>query len=450
MNPEQHDPLPHPSPAAINALLALYNARRYAEAESGTRALLVRYPDFAFGWKLLGGILQMQGKDALSAFRKVTELTPRDAEAHFNLGVVLKSLGRPGDAAASYRHAVALKPDYAEAHSNLGNTLRDLGQLDEALACYRHALKIRPDSADAHNNLGTALKDLGQLDEAAASYRRAVALKPDYVLAYYNLGNIQKELGQLDEAVAGYRRAVEIKPDFVDAHNNLGATLKGMGRFDAALASYRRVLELRPQSAEAHNNLGVVLKGLGQLEAAAAGYRKAIELKPGYAEAYNNLGTVLQALGQPDAALDSYRRAVELQPEALEHALYAHLMLPVIPEDAISIIEWRKRYETGIAALMDIPGTLEEPGEKLGGTTFYLAYHNTSDRPVMEALCRLYRARVPNLTFTAPHITGWRSPAERGQRIRVGFLSEFCLITPSANTIRASFVIWTVAGSKWW
>ena len=191
-----------PPRADAEALLALYNARRYAEAESLARSLLGHYPGFGFGWKLLGGALQMQRKDALPAFQKVAELMPADPEAHYNLGVVLKGAGRLEDAAASYRRAVKLKPDYAEAHSNLGNTLNDLGQHREAIASYRHALKIRADDADTHNNLGTALKDLGQLDDAIASYRKAVALKPGFVLAHYNLGNALKGLGQLDAAVS--------------------------------------------------------------------------------------------------------------------------------------------------------------------------------------------------------------------------------------------------------
>ncbi len=304
-----------PPPAAVNALLALYTGRRYAEAERGARTLLTDYPGFAFGWKLLGGILQMQGKDALPAFRKAVELMPGDAEAHFNLGVVLKGAGRLVDAAASYRKALALSPGYTEAHSNLGNTLNDLGQHEEAIASYRHAIKIRPDDADVHNNLGTALKDLGQLDDAIASCRKATALKPGFVLAHYNLGNALKQHGQLDEAIASYRRAIELKPDFAEAHNNLGTALKEQNQFDAALASYRRVLELKPDFAEAHNNLGVALKDIGQLEAASDSYRKAIALKPDYAEAHNNLGAALQTLGQTDAALDSFNRAVELQPD---------------------------------------------------------------------------------------------------------------------------------------
>ena len=72
-----------PPPADVDALLALYNARRYAEAENRTRTLLGQYPEFGFGWKLLGNTLQMQGKDALPAFQKAAALMPEDAEAHF-------------------------------------------------------------------------------------------------------------------------------------------------------------------------------------------------------------------------------------------------------------------------------------------------------------------------------------------------------------------------------
>ena len=278
-----------PPRAEVNALVALYNERRYGEAESQTRALLGHYPDFGFGWKLLGGTLQKQGKEALSAFQKVVELMPDDPEAHFNLGVVLKNLGQLDQAVTSYQRAVQLKPDYAEAHSNLGSTLKDLGRLDDAVASYRRALKIKPDSADTYNNLGIALKGLGQLNDAIASYRKAVALKPDFALAHYNLGNGQKDQGQLDAAVTSYRRAIEINPDFAGAYNNMGGVLKDLGQLDAAVASYRKALEFKPDFAEAHNNMGGVLKDLGQLEAALASYRKALECKPDFAEAYSNL-----------------------------------------------------------------------------------------------------------------------------------------------------------------
>jgi tetratricopeptide (TPR) repeat protein len=245
----------HPAPTEVNALLALYNVRHYAEAESQVCNLLGRFPDFAFGWKLLGGILQMQGKDALPSFHKVAALLPGDPEAHYNLAVVLREQGKLNEAVASYSQALQLKPDYMEAYSNLGNLRQALGQFSEAVECHRHALRIRPETASAHNNLSTALKGLGQLDEAIASYRHAIALEPDYVMAHYNLGNALLETGQLEAAAGSYRRAVELKPNFADAHNNLGNTLNEQGKLDDAIISYSKAVALNRDFAPSYLNL---------------------------------------------------------------------------------------------------------------------------------------------------------------------------------------------------
>ncbi len=307
-----------PTPFECSQLIALFNAGRHVELESTARLMIERYPDSGFVWKILGVALYAQKKDFLSAMKRSVELLPDDAEAHSNLGNVLRDIGRLDDAVASCRRALEIKPDYAEAHSNLGNALKDLGQLDDAVASYRQALELKPDYAEAHSNLGNALKDLGQLDDAAASYRQALELKPDYAEAHSNLGNALRDLGQLDGAVASCHRALELKPDLAEAHSNLGNALRDIGRIDDAVVSCRRALELKPDFAEAHSNLGNVLRDLGQLDDAVASYRRALELKPDFAEAHSNLGNALRDLGQLDDAVASYRRALELKPDYIE------------------------------------------------------------------------------------------------------------------------------------
>jgi protein O-GlcNAc transferase len=176
-----------PLPAESNRLIALYNAQRFAEVESQARSLIGQYPDAAMLWKLQGAALQMQGKDALPAFRKAAELMPDDAEAHNNLGIALQEGGQTDEALASFRRALAIDPGFIEAHYNLGNVLSELGRLEEAAASYRNALKINPDFALIHSNLGAALQELGQLDEALASCRRALELDPDLASVHSNL-----------------------------------------------------------------------------------------------------------------------------------------------------------------------------------------------------------------------------------------------------------------------
>jgi tetratricopeptide (TPR) repeat protein len=180
----------NPSQQQLSSLLEHYQNGRYDDAEKSARFLALQYPSDNFSWKILGAVLKATDRPSEAEFagKKAVEITPDDAEAHYNLGNTLKELGRVDEAEASYKQAIALKPDYAEAHSNLGVTLKELGRLDEALASYTQAIALKPDYAEAHGNLGTALHDLGRLEEAEASFTQAIALKPDFAGAHYNLG----------------------------------------------------------------------------------------------------------------------------------------------------------------------------------------------------------------------------------------------------------------------
>lgn len=74
------------SPAAIDSLVALFNAGRYDELESQARLVVEHYPDSGLAWKVLGVALLAQSKDALPALQKAAQLLPDDAETHNNLG----------------------------------------------------------------------------------------------------------------------------------------------------------------------------------------------------------------------------------------------------------------------------------------------------------------------------------------------------------------------------
>ena len=341
-----------PTQVELNQLIGLFNARLYTELESRTRLLVEEHPTSGFVWKFLSAALLAQGKDALFAMQQATKYLPDDAEAHYNLGnvlkefgklegalasyrrvlaiksdfaethcnmgIVLRDLGQPDDAVASYRLALKIKPDYYKVHSNLGLALHDLEQFEEAAASCRLALEIKPDYAEAHNNLGLALNGLGQLEHAQASYRRALEIKPDLAEAIYNLGNVLKDLGQFQEAAEYYRRVLGIKPDYVKAYLGLGLVQKDLELFVDAGESFLRALEIEPGLAEAHNNLGNVLSDLGRFSEAAGCIRQALEIEPDFAVAHNNLGNVLRDLGQFNEAAESYRQALELKSDFAE------------------------------------------------------------------------------------------------------------------------------------
>jgi len=200
--------------------MRLRAAGRRDDAEAIARRILAAAPDDGPTLRLAGVMRDEAGDHAAAAdrFARVVELSPGDAEAHYNLATAFLALARAEDAVAHLRRAVALEPGHAKAYSNLCSALRDCGRLGEAEEAGRRAIALAPDSATACNNLGTVLAERGRLDEAADAFRRAAALKPDFAEGYFNLGKALQAQGRRADAVAQYRRAIALRPDYVDAH----------------------------------------------------------------------------------------------------------------------------------------------------------------------------------------------------------------------------------------
>jgi tetratricopeptide (TPR) repeat protein len=304
----------------IGSLIALVDQDRLGDAEHRARALLTVHPNVGMLWKILGVALMRQGKDALHALRRTTELMPHDSEAHGNLGAALHDQGQWAEALVSLRRTLDMQPHNVAALVDAANAMKALGRAREAVPLYRHALQRNPQLVDAQNNLGNAFLELGQYEDAVTCYRCALQMKPDDAQIHCNLANALRQLGLMDEAIIGSRRAIALDPALSVAHNTLGLILAARGQREEAAASYRQAMILNPSSLEALNNLGNVLRDLGERREAAALYARAIELDPARAENHCNLGNVLFDVRRIDEAVASYTRALALQPDyALAH-----------------------------------------------------------------------------------------------------------------------------------
>src|SRR6202051_1441880 len=116
------------NPIEIGALVALVNQDRLSEAEHKARALLTMHPNVGMLWKILSVALVRQGKDALQALRRTSELMPQDAEAHRNLGAALHDRRQWDEALVSLRRALEIKTDNAQALIDAANARRAQGQ----------------------------------------------------------------------------------------------------------------------------------------------------------------------------------------------------------------------------------------------------------------------------------------------------------------------------------
>ena len=283
-----------PPKEQLNALIKLYKQNKLQKVFNEAQKLTKKYTTSLTLWNLMGASAAQIGQldDAILAFQKALSIKPDYAEAHNNMGIVLRDKGKLKEAIEAYAKSLSIKPDYAEAYNNMGIALKDQDKMEEAIEAYTKALSIKPDYANACYNMGITLKGQGRLEEAIEAFTKALSIKPDNAEAYNNMGTALTEQRRLEEAVKIYKKALSIKPNYAEAHNNMGIVLRDQGKLKEAIEAYAKSLSIKPDYAEAYNNMGIALKDQGKLEEAIKAYHKALSIKPDYAEAHRNLSPV--------------------------------------------------------------------------------------------------------------------------------------------------------------
>jgi tetratricopeptide (TPR) repeat protein len=398
------DPLPATQPpteeeaSELQEAAAACNSGNLALALEKAQRLLAKNPGLALAWAIIAQVRREQGEAvaAEEAARRALAIEPNQREALLALALSLHAQERYEESEALFRQALLAYPEDAEIYSNFSALLQEIGKWPEAQAVALRAIELNPTYADAWVNYGSALLGSGERERAASAYQAALQFNPQRVEALYCLGRLAAANHDFPKALDYFDKALTLCPHFVES-----------------LLAKAEVYEFSDQLQEA--------------ESCA---RLALQKKPHHFDAHLALAFALAAQGKDGEAEEVLQAARQCRPQpsdAAERILAAQiagrLHLPAIPESQAAIAHWRARYREGLNALLDLPGTLTDPTQYFSDPrSFYLAYHNADDRALMEGLCRLFRAKAPQLNFEAPHVARWQFPT--GRRIRVGFCSQ--------------------------
>jgi len=283
-------------------------------------------------------------------------------EALYRYGVLALEVGHEEEAEEALRRVVQLRPQWAKAHYQLSLALERKQDTAEALDEAREAVRLEPENEGYILRQGMLCNRLGFHDEAISLLEKALTLPTTPVpQTYFELGQAFEGKGEewWLEAVNEYRRAAELAPENVRYQRSLGILLAQMMAEEPgassdedngiALAALRAAVRLNPQDSEAHFYLGRICLAQGLLEEAEKHFRQARELDPAdpdyayylaqtlystgrYQEASGILGgsssdsaDILflrarcdEALGNIEAALDAYQRVSALAPTHVE------------------------------------------------------------------------------------------------------------------------------------
>ena len=126
--------------------------------------------------------------EATNHYKTAVRINPNYSEAHLNLGIMLAGQGMVKEASKHLNTVLEINGGYeAQAHYNLGNILRIKEGVDDAIYHYLEALRIKPDFGKAHNNLGIAFIQKGMIDNAVINFKKALQINPNAEDAYNNL-----------------------------------------------------------------------------------------------------------------------------------------------------------------------------------------------------------------------------------------------------------------------
>jgi len=197
---------------AVDELLGLCAATRFAAMEERARTLLASDPDAAILHELLGIALTAQARpvEAIDELRRAIEIEPNDAQFWENFALCQRQLGDFEGCEVSLCRSLALRPRSVETLTLLGSVLRSLRRYDEAADRLRQALALDPNYLAARLNLSNVLLDCADYGEAETLVRQVIAANPALPHAYACLGAILIETGRHGEGAAAAEAILKI------------------------------------------------------------------------------------------------------------------------------------------------------------------------------------------------------------------------------------------------
>jgi Flp pilus assembly protein TadD len=199
---------------ALNALgVALFNLRRYQDAEQRYREALDINPEYANALMNLAAVLQANPEAAEPLVRRVLKVNPKYPEARATLGVMLLTSGREHEAKVAFRKALKLSPRDPIALYGLAQIARVEGRFDDEQSLLERTLEISPKMPTAWAALnGTramTAADAGWFATAQEIAGSGVPLWDESQLRFA-MGKYCDDVKDYERAFANYRRGNEL------------------------------------------------------------------------------------------------------------------------------------------------------------------------------------------------------------------------------------------------
>ncbi len=361
--------------------MALYNAGKYAEAETLIKKNLEilekggNYTEVATSLSNLALLYYAQGKyeQAEPLYNRSLAIDEKAlGKDHLNVASDLNNLaelyrtqGRYQEAEPLYSRSLGIReknlgkdhPEVAASLNNLAGLYDNQGKYAKAEPLYQRSLAIdekalgkdHPNVASDLNNLALLYKTQGKYTQVEPLYQRSLAIyektlgknHPYVATSLNNLAGLYDDQGKYGQAESLYQRSLAIyektlgknHPDVASSLNNLALLYYAQGKYAQAEPLYQRSLAIRkkvlgkyhPDIAESLNNLALLYYAQGKYAQAEPLYQRSLTIReialgkdhPNVAESLNNLALLYKTQGKYAQAEPLYQRSLAIKENAL-------------------------------------------------------------------------------------------------------------------------------------
>lgn len=292
---------------------------------------------------------------ALEVLEKARKLNPGNSEPSMVAGKLAFEEDKLDEAEKNLELAKEISPDNALARYNLGIVHKKNGKLEEAKLAFSEALKLAQQgeiAAKASSQLGIMAATEQDFALSVTYLQKAVTLEPGNARYFYNLALVQAKSGTSEPAILNLKKAVELgyqnpilelyvarlyedlnKPE--EAFSALkSAYKKAPGNLEIirtyadylitrkdyidAISLMEQLYATSSRSADrlhALYNLSFAYFQLQDWDKAEQQLEKLRQIEPNHEEGINLLGNVFRQRGENEKAISLYKKAIQLNPE---------------------------------------------------------------------------------------------------------------------------------------
>ena len=252
--------------------------------------------------------------DALQTADDVAKRNKSDVQVQFSLGVLMASEHQYKIAGRVLDQAAALQPESVEILYNLAQALLRTGENAKAELILNRVTKLQPENAEALYLLAQSYSGQSRPLDALDALVRAHKIAPDNVDIISLMAQITMSQNYFEDAIPLLESGLKIASKRPDLLAALGQSYFMAGKTEKAIEEFSLLLELE-KSARSYAFLGLSYRNLGRFDEAKTYFQRGIALDPHSSTCLFNLGFIAERQGDAVAAERYFQDTLKYNPK---------------------------------------------------------------------------------------------------------------------------------------